>query len=423
MSLRHWTLPLALSVVCAAALIASYWQTPPETVVPRMVESATSAASGSPQSLLVAFEPSIGQSTDRLGPPEHDEPHSAEFFPDFTDGTIHADAVDVPIPPQPRKLDPATIPAEFPRVAAAQPIDAPTAAADSELSELLARELEHLDESQRRVWHEVLQGLSPRDAMEILNIWKVTGGPIPQMGSPLVPSPADVIPVPALTRPASPQVELVLENLNHIDTPGYLRREPVGHSLNGSEGSPAPRLDLTPGPVRVTRNPLHVAIEGTGFFTLRRGDVVAYTRNGEFDLSATGELIQRRSDGDWSLDPPVQAPSNAFRLIIDADGQVGVHTSADETSVVPCGRIVLVTFLNPQQLQPLTGDLLTAGEASGETMTSPPGRSGIGSLRQGALELSNATLESERAALDRLEQQGALRRRARELSSPPTAKR
>src|SRR5438067_9470082 len=72
------------------------------------------------------------------------------------------------------------------------------------------------------------------------------------------------------------------------------------------------QLDLTPGPIQETSNPLDLAIAGTGFFSVQRPDgSVAYTRDGGFHADVDGTLRSR--DGSAVLDDggqPIQVPQN-----------------------------------------------------------------------------------------------------------------
>lgn len=350
-----------------------------------------------------------------------DDPGTQQVFFDSIPlgGPVHADAVDVPVPQLPRLLESAgdDPPSELPRPAAAQPIDGQTAIAERELNELIERELQDSSAPQQQVWREVLQGLPAKEAEEILQIWKLTGRPLPSAGDaawPIRPPPheSETSPPPREELAA----EVVRENLQHVDTPGYRRREllPSHRETTASDSAEAPftRLDLTPGATRRTGNPLHVAIEGEGFFVLRRGETVAWTRNGEFDLNEQRQLVQRRADGDWSLESPIQIPEAAVRILIAADGQVAAITAAQPELPIACGQIELATCLNPQHLSPFAGDLLATNVHTGATHRAPPGSPLVGRLVQGALELSNTTHAAETAALEIIEQTRQLVHRA-----------
>ena len=58
--------------------------------------------------------------------------------------------------------------------------------------------------------------------------------------------------------------------------------------------------DLDPGPITTTGNPLDLAIEGSGYFTVETPEGVRYSRSGQFRLNELGELAT--ADGHPVLD-------------------------------------------------------------------------------------------------------------------------
>lgn len=348
----------------------------------------------------------------------------AYFDPDLIDpeiyeGTVHADGLIITRPRDPAIPGSAerTPPATLQSPAHALPIDARTAEAARELSELVDRELADLSEEERRVWLGVLQGMPAKEAEEILQIWKLTGGvekftrSATGFESPTL-SGDEASPVgapPAAASGGSPGdaelTRVLMDNLRHADTPGYLRSEVAAQGRT--------RLDLTPGESRSTGNPFDLAIDGTGFFLLQQGERTALTRCGRFDVSEQGELIQDRPDGEWRLIPPVRLPPDAAQLVVAPNGQVSIVTG--DQQIVVAGQIRLATCFNPQHLERLSGDLLRAGPRSGSVHQRGPG-SGVGSLRQGALQMSNVDRERESAALERHQRHKDVHRGAPRLS-------
>lgn len=96
-------------------------------------------------------------------------------------------------------------------------------------------------------------------------------------------------------------------DLANASTPGYKPDESNQHSfgavllsntMSGRQvGSIATEVqsgkaftNLTPSPVHETGRPLDFAIEGEGFFAVRTAQGVRYTRDGQFAVSAKGQL-------------------------------------------------------------------------------------------------------------------------------------
>ncbi len=78
---------------------------------------------------------------------------------------------------------------------------------------------------------------------------------------------------------------------------------------------------------------------------------------------------------------------------VGADGVVTGTFSNGVTRTL--GQIVVATFSNPQGLVAATDNLYTSGANSGEPAIKPPGELGAGTIRGGALEMSNVDLTTE----------------------------
>src|ERR1700682_1486117 len=127
--------------------------------------------------------------------------------------------------------------------------------------------------------------------------------------------------------PTSPlRVGVVATTLANASTPGYKQDrlpEEVGKPIDlmrwavDPQGRPmgsitlgpqvgVSQLDLTPGPIQETANPLDLAIAGTGFFAVQAADgTTKYTRDGGFHADLDGSL--RARDGSTVLDTNGQA--------------------------------------------------------------------------------------------------------------------
>ncbi|HZV72922.1 MAG TPA: flagellar hook-basal body protein [Conexibacter sp.] len=133
------------------------------------------------------------------------------------------------------------------------------------------------------------------------------------------------------------------------------------------------------GALQTTDQPLDLAIQGPGWFQVKRADgSAALTRDGSLRLDSGGRLTT--SDG-LLLQPPITVPRGATpsQLSIAADGTVRAGGGR------AIGRIGLVTVPAPDGLQSLGGNLFAATAASGQPTAVGRGTS----LRQGALEGSN----------------------------------
>jgi flagellar basal-body rod protein FlgG len=115
--------------------------------------------------------------------------------------------------------------------------------------------------------------------------------------------------------------------------------------------------DWSPQALRQTDEPLDFAIQGEGFFAVRTGEGLFYTRNGQFTLSPQGLLTTAR--GDVVLGP------NGAPVQVGQDGKVDPAT------------VGVFNVGNPRKV----GDNLVAGNAAGQA---------AGQVQAGFLEGSGA---------------------------------
>jgi flagellar basal-body rod protein FlgG len=153
---------------------------------------------------------------------------------------------------------------------------------------------------------------------------------------------------------------------------------PVGNITLGPKVGIS-QLDLAPGPIQETTNPLDLAIAGTGFFAVQASDgSTRYTRDGGFHRDVTGAL--RARDGSAVLDAnaqPIQIP----------DGEVSV--AADGTVLVAgnvAAKLQMVDFPAGAQLNKVGNGMFTA-----PTGVAAQPAAGI-QLYQGYLEGSNVDM-------------------------------
>ena len=141
-----------------------------------------------------------------------------------------------------------------------------------------------------------------------------------------------------------------------------------------------------------TESELDLAIEGAGFFqiTLPTGDK-AYTRAGSFKTDSEGRVVT--ADG-YLLDPNITIPQDTTRVSIEADGTVSVATQG-QSKPQQVGKIEIATFTNMAGLSAIGKNLFVETDASGTPITGNPNQNGLGSIRQGYLEMSNVNIVQE----------------------------
>ena len=217
------------------------------------------------------------------------------------------------------------------------------------------------------------------------------------------------------------QLDTIANNLANANTTGYKRQQAqfedllyqnaraAGSNADGTVGPTATQVgtgvrvvattrSFAQGTMQQTGNPLDLAVQGDGLFTVMRptGEL-AYTRSGSFQLDAQRRLTT--SDG-LPLEPPITIPADATSVTIAADGTVSVQQPGGHASTT-VGQIKLTTFPNPNGLSSLGNNLFGATASSGEPVTGAPALEGRGTLLQGSIEGSNVNVVDEMVAMIR----------------------
>jgi flagellar basal-body rod protein FlgF len=167
----------------------------------------------------------------------------------------------------------------------------------------------------------------------------------------------------------SSALELIANNVANINTTGYRAQLPSFESLliEGRNSTPGngwsrlvnqfavldgARLDLTEGNLQRTGNPLDLALDGPGFFAVQTKAGELYTRNGNFRLSATGQLTTAAGDAVLGTAGPINMPGNA-QIAVGPDGTISLAGAVT-------GKLRLVEFAPGAQLTAVGGDYYSA---------------------------------------------------------------
>ncbi len=222
------------------------------------------------------------------------------------------------------------------------------------------------------------------------------------------------------------RMQVIANNLANVNTTGFKRdrasfetlsyqsitapgaasssqnRYAIGLNLGtGVQIKGTARID-TQGTLTTTNNSLDMAIEGAGYFQIQTPDGrIAYTRAGDFNLSADGTIVNTQG---MPLQPQIQVPDGTTSLSIGADGTVSAQL-AGQTESTELGRVETARFINPAGLQSIGGNLLLETGASGAPQVGAAGEQGRGAIRSGALEASNVNVVEE--LVDMIETQRA----------------
>jgi hypothetical protein len=75
-------------------------------------------------------------------------------------------------------------------------------------------------------------------------------------------------------------------------------------------------------------------------------DEIVYTRAGNFDINANGQLVRGSARSGQLLEPAIQIPNDATYIMINADGQVMARL-VGQTELSSVGNVELAQFDNP----------------------------------------------------------------------------
>ena len=211
-------------------------------------------------------------------------------------------------------------------------------------------------------------------------------------------------------------MDVISNNLANLNTTGFKRMRPVFSDLMYEQQTQAGGFTsqatnypsglqqgtganvvatepiVTQGSLEQTGNALDVAINGQGYFQiLLPNGQIAYTRDGSFQLSSTGQVVNAKG---YPLQPSITIPHNAQSVTIGTDGTVSIQIQG-QSQPSQVGTIQLANFINPEGLQYTGDNLAIQTQASGAPITGQPSQNGLGTVAQGYLEESNVSVVDE----------------------------
>lgn len=168
--------------------------------------------------------------------------------------------------------------------------------------------------------------------------------------------------------------EVISQNLASVSVDGYRRNEPsfqsiaedvsklkddkgdVSKTLKGFVPELKVTMNHTPGQIGATGVDTHFAIEGDGFFRVRKPDgTVGYTRNGNFRLSPDFSLVTQQGyqvDGD---NGPLQFRQEGGTIQLNPQGLILQGT-------LQIGRLAPFRFNRPNEMTRIGDGLMAPAE-------------------------------------------------------------
>jgi flagellar basal-body rod protein FlgG len=187
--------------------------------------------------------------------------------------------------------------------------------------------------------------------------------------------------------------DLLYETLRPAGTNRSVNVEPVNEVQIGSGTElVGTTKNFSQGDVSQTNNPLDMAINGEGFFIIRKPDnSYSYSRDGSFQLDRNGSIVTSQG---YTLEPGFNVPQDAVELRVSREGVVSVlleGSTEDQT----LGQLELARFINPGGLKATGDNLYVETPASGQAIFERPGSNNTGEIVQNHLENSNVDIVEE----------------------------
>jgi len=181
-------------------------------------------------------------------------------------------------------------------------------------------------------------------------------------------------------------------NIANAGTTGYKRETGATFANRLADAAPpaggsalaaSAHLDLRPGTLRTTGQPLDLALSGAGWFEIATEQGPAYTRRGDFRLDTRGRIVTQQGLPLQGVGGDIQLAHG--RPVIDAAGQVFESAAAMGERAQPIARVKVVQFDAGTAMQRTSDGLMLArGDAS------PVADASI-QLQQGFLENANVS--------------------------------
>lgn len=211
-------------------------------------------------------------------------------------------------------------------------------------------------------------------------------------------------------------VEIIANNIANVNTTGFKKVRPEFQDMLYETLRPAGNTQKTgiepqnevqigsgteliattriysQGNIVQTNNKLDIAINGEGFFVVRRPDnTFAYTRDGSFNLDRNGTIVTSQG---YILEPGLTIPTDANDIKISRNGVLSViiDGTLEEQTI---GQIELARFINPAGLRAIGDNLFLETPASGQAIFEQPGSNNTGELIQAHIENSNVEIVEE----------------------------
>lgn len=149
---------------------------------------------------------------------------------------------------------------------------------------------------------------------------------------------------------------LIANNLANVSTPGFKKQYQLQSTYVADAASKlstrgyavvnTPGVDLKPGALMTTGNPMHIAMEKNQFLSIQTPEGVAYTKRGDLQINGLGILVLSSGEQVLSVDgQPIEVPAG-FGVKLGVDGVVSATDPANPLNVVVLGNLGIFDHSN-----------------------------------------------------------------------------
>jgi len=159
--------------------------------------------------------------------------------------------------------------------------------------------------------------------------------------------------------------------------------------------------ELEQGGMKATENPLDLALDGKGYFTIQTKDGLRYTRNGGFVLNKDSFIVTKEGDFVLGENGPIQIKQNNFSIsdegevVVNGDLQPDMQrlvsfTENDWKNPQIIDKLRIVDFNQPRALKKQGNSMFVATEESLPEIAASDFK-----VKEGFLEISNVNPVTE----------------------------
>jgi flagellar basal-body rod protein FlgF len=149
--------------------------------------------------------------------------------------------------------------------------------------------------------------------------------------------------------------------------------------------------DFSQGGFEQTKNPLDIAVSGSGFLTVQTAAGERYTRDGGLQINNVGQLVTAAGDPVVGTGGPIVFQPTDHDINIAPDGTISVLEGSGRTDSIR-GKLRLASFTDAQKMLKEGSNLYSAGEAAPQPDTKSV-------VQQGFIEKSNVSGVAEMSTM------------------------